>query len=169
MELAQVTKRRPRYRSRREVPPRHTRLPLLFQAPPSLAFFSWARCGSCCRRPKPRAGSSRLGALSEGERHRGGAPLARGRGVKFEGTPHRVHEAPTTTYGWRSFTTRQQPDGAHGGEAKAEGFLKDDTTATPATRMFATMTGNEWITTPVQCPQAAAIPCTAPQPYRASW
>src|SRR6266446_5319368 len=43
---------------------------------------------------------------------------------------------------------------------QAEGFLKDDTTATLATRMFATMTGSEWMSTPYNAHKPAAIPWT---------
>src|SRR5712691_576403 len=59
---------------------------------------------------------------------------------------------------------RQKPDGAHGGEAKAAGFLNDDATATLATRIFATMTGSEWISTPYNAHRPAATPCTRRNP-----
>jgi len=120
-------------------------LPLLFQAPPSLAFF--------------QVGSVRL-MLSPPENaeqdHPGSVLYLRvkdiesvhrtltGKGVRFVDQPHRVHDAPDDVLS----RPRQQPLGAHGGEAKAEGFLNEEITATLATRMFATITGSEWISTP---------------------
>src|SRR6267143_53511 len=42
--------------------------------------------------------------------------------------------------------------------------LIDDAIATPATRMFATITGSEWISTPYSAHNPAATPCTRRSP-----
>src|SRR6266705_6309184 len=110
---------------------------------------------------KCRTGPSRLFPLFPRERHRKRAPHAGGQGREIRRRP-----APRPRSGRLRLMDgvlsrpRPQSHGPHGGEAKAEGFLNDDATATLATRMLATMTGSEWISTPYSAHRPAATPCT---------
>jgi len=82
-------------------------LPLLFQAPPSLAFFQIGVGAAYAVAPET-AEQDHPGSVLylKVKGHRGGAPLARG-GAASNSKARRIAcmKRPTTTYGWRSFTT----------------------------------------------------------------